>query len=78
MVNNMKTWQQLRAQAQRIMINCSNVYRGKTGYIYYCIGGKLYKRSDLMKLVAEVAQKRYKLSRFDAANNIINNLKTYK
>jgi hypothetical protein len=60
----MKTWLQLRAQAQRIMINCSKVYRGKNGYIYYCIGGKQYKRSDLMKLVAEVSQKRYKLSRF--------------
>lgn len=60
----MKTWLQLRAQAQRIMINCSKVYRSKNGYIYYCIGSKQYKRSDLMKFVAEVAQKRYKLSRF--------------
>jgi hypothetical protein len=61
---NMKTWEQLRAQALRIMINCSRVYLGKKGYIYYCIGGKQYKRSDIMRLVAEVAQKRYKLSRF--------------
>lgn len=65
----MKTWLQLRAQAQRIMINCSNTYRGKNGYIYYCIGGKMYKRSDIMKLVAEVAQKRYKLSRFTNLKN---------
>lgn len=64
MVNKMKTWQQLRAQAQRIMLNCGKIYRSEKGYIYYCIGGKQYKRSDLMKLVAEVAQKRYKLSRF--------------
>lgn len=64
MVNKMKTWQQLRAQAYRIMLNCSKVYRSEKGYIYYCIGSKQYKRSDLMKLVADVAQKRYKLSRF--------------
>lgn len=69
MVNKMKTWQQLRAQAQRIMVNCGKVYRSKKGYIYYCIGGKQYKRSDLMKLVAEVAQKRYKLSRFNNNQN---------
>lgn len=65
MVNKMKTWQQLREQAYRIMLNCSKIYRSQKGYIYYCIGGKQYKRSDLMKLVAEVAQKRYKLSRFN-------------
>lgn len=65
----MKTWQQLRTQALRIMLNCSKVYRGKNGYIYYCIGGKMYKRSDLLKLVAEVAQKRYKLSRFTNLKN---------
>lgn len=65
MVNKMKTWQQLREQAYRIMLNCSKIYRSQKGYIYYCIGGKQYKRSDIMKLVAEVAQKRYKLSRFN-------------
>jgi hypothetical protein len=65
----MKTWQQLRAQTHRIMLNCSKVYRSEKGYIYYCIGGKKYKRSDLMKLVAEVAQKRYKLSRFNNNQN---------
>lgn len=69
MVNNMKTWQQLRAQAYRIMLNCSKVYSSENGYIYYCIGGKQYKRSDLLKLVAEVAQKRYKLSRFTNLKN---------
>lgn len=61
----MKTWGQLHAQAYRIMLNCSRVYRSKKGYIYYCIGGKQYKRRDLMQLVADVAQKRYKLSRFN-------------
>jgi hypothetical protein len=66
---DMKTWNDLRIQAYRIMLNCSNVYRDKRGYIYYCIGGKQYKRSDLMKLVAEVAQKRYKLSRFNNNQN---------
>jgi hypothetical protein len=66
----MKTWLQLRAQAHRIMINCSNVYRGKSGYIYYCIGGKQYKRSDLMQLAIQVAQTRYHISRFDIATNI--------
>jgi hypothetical protein len=65
----MKTWQQLRAQAYRIMLNCSKVYRSENGYIYYCIGGKQYKRSDLIRLVAEVAQKRYKLSRFTNLKN---------
>lgn len=71
----MKTWGQLRAQALRIMLNCSNVYRGKKGYIYYCIGGKQYKRSDLMQLVADVAQKRYKLSRFNNNQNTQENEK---
>lgn len=66
----MKTWQQLRAQAYRIMLNCSKVYRSKKGYIYYCIGGKQYKRSDIMQLATQVAQKRYHLSRFDMATNI--------
>lgn len=71
----MKTWQQLRAQAQRIMLNCSKVYRSEKGYIYYCIGGKQYKRSDLMQLVADVAQKRYKLSRFNNNQNTQENEK---
>jgi hypothetical protein len=66
----MKTWQQLRAQAHRIMLNCSKIYRSKNGYIYYCIGGKQYKRSDIMQLATQVAQKRYNLSRFDMATNI--------
>lgn len=66
----MKTWQDLRIQAHRIMLNCANVHRNKKGYIYYTIGGKQYKRSDLMQLVADVAQKRYHLSRFDRATNI--------
>lgn len=60
----MKTWNDLRAQAYRIMLNCRRVYRDNNGYIYYCVGGKQYKRSDLMRLVAEVAQQRCKLSRF--------------
>ena len=64
----MKTWEQLRAQAYRIMINCAIVHRAKSGYIYYTIGGKQYKRSDFLKLVAEVAQKRYHLSRFNSKN----------
>lgn len=75
MVNNMKTWEQLRAQAHRIMLNCSKVYHSRKGYIYYCIGGKQYKRSDLMKLVADVAQKRYKLSRFNNNQNTQENEK---
>lgn len=64
----MKTWEQLRAQAYRIMINCANVHRAKNGYIYYTIGGKQYKRSNIMQLVADVAQKRYHLSRFNSKN----------
>lgn len=71
----MKTWLQLRAQAYRIMLNCSKVYRSEKGYIYYCIGGKQYKRSDLMQLVADVAQKRYKLSRFNNNQNTQENEK---
>ena len=66
----MKTWTELRAQVQRIMINCTNVHRKINGYIYYTIGNKEYKRSDLMKLAAHVAQNHYHLSRFDSTTKI--------
>lgn len=64
----MKTWKQLNEQAYRIMLNCNNIERTQKGYIYYIIGGRKYKRSDLARLASEVAQKRYKLSRFEHNN----------
>lgn len=59
----MKTWNELQAQAHRIMIGAPTEQKPK-GYVYYVIGGKRYKRSDLLQLAAMVAQKRYGISRF--------------